>query len=100
MTTIPAISKAALERRFIESGERDRMRELLLQRLRESGWVEDVENMCRSFIQTKGIENVTVEDVLADVQVRARRAVPDEVKRELLQCIRSFLQQESGISDL
>ncbi|VDN41493.1 unnamed protein product [Gongylonema pulchrum] len=53
MTTIPAISKAALERRFIESGERDRMRELLLQRLRESGWVEDVENMCRSFIQTK-----------------------------------------------
>ncbi|VDN40458.1 unnamed protein product [Gongylonema pulchrum] len=37
---------------------------------------------------------------MADVQVRARRAVPDEVKRELLQCIRSFLQQESGISDL
>lgn len=48
----------------------------------------------------QGIEQVTLEDVLGDVRVRARRAVPDEVKRELMQCIRSFLQQESGISDL
>lgn len=49
----PSISKAALERKFIECGERDRMKELLLQRLRESGWVEEVENMCRNCIQNK-----------------------------------------------
>ncbi|EJW73219.1 hypothetical protein WUBG_15875 [Wuchereria bancrofti] len=48
----------------------------------------------------KGIEQVTLEDVLSDVRVRARRAVPDEVKRELMHCIRSFLQQQSGINDL
>lgn len=47
------VTKAALERRFIESGEGDRMKELLLQRLRETGWVEEVENMCRNVIQTK-----------------------------------------------
>ncbi|VDO09973.1 unnamed protein product [Brugia timori] len=96
----PSVSKAALERKFIECGERDRMKELLLQRLRESGWVEEVENMCRNYIQNKGIEQVTLEDVLSDVRVRARRAVPDEVKRELMHCIRSFLQQQSGINDL
>ncbi|VDD93013.1 unnamed protein product [Enterobius vermicularis] len=38
--------------------------------------------------------------MLSEVKGPARRAVPDEVKRELMQCIRSFLQNESGISDL
>ncbi|VDM96188.1 unnamed protein product [Thelazia callipaeda] len=95
-----SISKASLERKFVECGERDRMKELLLQRLRESGWVEEVESMCRSCIQSKGIEQVTLEDILSDVRVQARRAVPDEVKRELMHCIRSFLQQQSGITDL
>uniref|UniRef100_A0A915CEH0 Transcription and mRNA export factor ENY2 n=3 Tax=Ascarididae TaxID=6250 RepID=A0A915CEH0_PARUN len=94
------VTKAALERRFIESGEGDRMKELLLQRLRETGWVEEVENMCRNVIQTKGIEQVTLEEVVAEVKGQARRAVPDEVKRELMQNIRTFLQQESGINDL
>lgn len=45
--------KAALERRFRESGECDRMKELLLQRLREHGWVEEVENMCKKVVQEK-----------------------------------------------
>lgn len=49
----PVVNKAALERIFVESGERDRMKELLLQRLRESGWVDEVEDMCRTFIQAK-----------------------------------------------
>ncbi|MFH4976442.1 hypothetical protein AB6A40_003151 [Gnathostoma spinigerum] len=89
------ISKASLERAFVESGERDRVKELLSQRLRESGWVEQIENMCRTTIQEKGIDNVTLEDVINEVKAPARRAVPDEVKRELMQTIRSFLQKQT-----
>lgn len=53
MTSISSVTKATLERKFIESGERDRMKELLLQRLRECGWVEEVESLCRNFMHTK-----------------------------------------------
>uniref|UniRef100_A0A0N5AHT4 Transcription and mRNA export factor ENY2 n=1 Tax=Syphacia muris TaxID=451379 RepID=A0A0N5AHT4_9BILA len=95
-----SVAKADLERRFRESGECDRMKELLLQRLREHGWLEEVENMCKKVVQDKGVENVTVENMLEEIKGPARRAVPDEVKRELMQCIRSFLQVESGIADL
>uniref|UniRef100_A0A2K6VT43 Transcription and mRNA export factor ENY2 n=1 Tax=Onchocerca volvulus TaxID=6282 RepID=A0A2K6VT43_ONCVO len=89
-----SISKAALERKFIECGERDRMKDLFLRRLRESGWIKEVENMCRIYIQNKDIEQLTLDDILSDVRVRAIQAVPDEVKRELMHCIRSSLQQQ------
>uniref|UniRef100_A0A1I8EN25 Uncharacterized protein n=1 Tax=Wuchereria bancrofti TaxID=6293 RepID=A0A1I8EN25_WUCBA len=65
----PSVSKAVLERKFIECGERDRMK--LLQRLRESGYPTSNVGRCA-------------------VRVRARRAVPNEVKCELMHCIRSF----------
>uniref|UniRef100_A0AAF5Q6R3 Transcription and mRNA export factor ENY2 n=1 Tax=Wuchereria bancrofti TaxID=6293 RepID=A0AAF5Q6R3_WUCBA len=77
----PSVSKAVLERKFIECGERDRMK--LLQRLRESGWVEEVKNICRIIYKISNVGRCAV-------RVRARRAVPNEVKCELMHCIRSF----------
>lgn len=63
-----SVSKAALERKFIECGERDRMKELLLQRLRESGWVEEVENMCRNCIQNKVSQLTFVPNCIYDTE--------------------------------
>ena len=35
-------TRAQLEKSFAETGERERLRELLIQRLRESGWNKQV----------------------------------------------------------
>uniref|UniRef100_A0A914VSF5 Transcription and mRNA export factor ENY2 n=1 Tax=Plectus sambesii TaxID=2011161 RepID=A0A914VSF5_9BILA len=93
-------TKDELEHSFIESGEKARLKELLSQRLKESGWLTEVQSKCRAIIKEKGIENVTSEDLIAEVTPHARKAVPESVKRELLQHIRSFLQQQTGLSDL
>ncbi len=50
--------------------------------------------------RVQGIDNITLEELIAEVTTSARRAVPEAVKRELLQHIRTFLQQHTGIADL
>jgi len=83
-----------------ESGERERLRELLRQRLKESGWQNQVQLKCQEIIKERGVENITAEELVTEVTPQARKLVPDEVKKDLLHNIRSFLQQHSGISDL
>ena len=43
-------------------------------------------------IRRKGLEKVTVEELVAEVTPHGRSTVPEEVKAELLKRIRSFLQ--------
>ena len=43
-------------------------------------------------IREKGLDKVTVEHLVAEITPKARSSVPEQVKRELLQEIRDFLQ--------
>ncbi|VDP97174.1 unnamed protein product [Trichobilharzia regenti] len=43
------------------------------------------------------MENVTVDDLVAEITPIGRRMVPDAVKEELLEEIRSFLSKETEI---
>ena len=45
-------------------------------------------------IREKGLERVTVEMLVNEVTPKARGSVPEEVKRELLQEIRDYLQSQ------
>lgn len=47
------VTQATLERKFIETGERERMKELLISRLRETGWIDEVHIMCQKVVQSK-----------------------------------------------
>uniref|UniRef100_A0A1I7ZWK9 Transcription and mRNA export factor ENY2 n=1 Tax=Steinernema glaseri TaxID=37863 RepID=A0A1I7ZWK9_9BILA len=89
-----AVNKERIERDFEESGERDRLREILTLRLSECGWTSLVEDKCREFIRKKGIENVTLEQVVGEIKQDARKAVPDEVKREIMDAIRIFVSKQ------
>nr|XP_043626239.1 transcription and mRNA export factor ENY2 [Erigeron canadensis] len=78
--------------KFIESGEKERLKELLRERLIECGWKDEMKSLCRSLTRKKGRNNVTVDDLVHLITPKGRAAVPDSVKAELLQRIRSFLQ--------
>ncbi|KAK0426295.1 hypothetical protein QR680_009628 [Steinernema hermaphroditum] len=93
------VNKQTIERDFEESGERDRLREMLTLRLSECGWTSLVEEKCRDFIRKKGIENVTLEQVVGEVKQDARKAVPEEVKREIMDAIRAFVSKQVGPLD-
>mmetsp|Transcript_32879 Transcript_32879/g.104899 ORF Transcript_32879/g.104899 Transcript_32879/m.104899 type:complete len:86 (-) Transcript_32879:282-539(-) len=78
--------------RLIETGEKDRLKELLRQKLIDSGWRDDLKEYCKEVIRKKGLEKITVDELVAEITPRGRATVPDEVKTELLQNIRKFLQ--------
>ncbi|XP_056169666.1 transcription and mRNA export factor ENY2 isoform X1 [Syzygium oleosum] len=76
---------------LIESGEKERLMELLRERLTECGWKDEMKALCRAFIKKKGRNNVTVDDLVHVITPKGRASVPDHVKADLLQRIRTFL---------
>uniref|UniRef100_A0A8C9FW91 Transcription and mRNA export factor ENY2 n=1 Tax=Pavo cristatus TaxID=9049 RepID=A0A8C9FW91_PAVCR len=48
-------------------------------------------------IKEKGLEHVTVDDLVAEITPKGRALVPDSVKKELLQRIRTFLAQHANL---
>ncbi|XP_037499034.1 transcription and mRNA export factor ENY2 isoform X1 [Rhipicephalus sanguineus] len=88
--------KASINQRLIESGERDRLKELLRTRLIECGWKDQLKAYCKEIIREKGVENVSVDDLIAAVTPRGRATVPDIIKRELLHQIKNFLMDQQA----
>ncbi|RVE66720.1 hypothetical protein OJAV_G00110360 [Oryzias javanicus] len=89
--------KAAINQKMIEMGERERLKELLRAKLVESGWKDQLKAHCKDVIREKGLEHVTVEDLVTEVTPKGRALVPDSVKKELLQRIRAFLAQHAAL---
>ncbi|XP_027100335.2 transcription and mRNA export factor ENY2 isoform X2 [Coffea eugenioides] len=77
--------------KLIESGEKERLKELLRERLVECGWKDEMKALCRAFARKRGRNNVTVDDLVHVITPKGRASIPDSVKAELLQRIRSFL---------
>lgn len=46
-------TKDELEYEFIQSGKRQRLQEVMVKRLKESGWVSKVELLCKDIIAKK-----------------------------------------------
>ncbi|KAI9076044.1 hypothetical protein K1719_041978 [Acacia pycnantha] len=77
--------------KLIESGEKERLMELLRERLVECGWKDDMKALCRAFVKKNGGNNVTVDELVHVITPKGRASIPDSVKAELLQRIRTFL---------
>uniref|UniRef100_A0A3P9JWX7 Transcription and mRNA export factor ENY2 n=1 Tax=Oryzias latipes TaxID=8090 RepID=A0A3P9JWX7_ORYLA len=73
-----------------------RLKELLRAKLTECGWKDQMKAHCKEVIREKGLEHVTVEDLVVEITPKGRALVPDSVKKELLQRIRAFLAQHAA----
>uniref|UniRef100_A0A8C6BB03 Transcription and mRNA export factor ENY2 n=1 Tax=Monodon monoceros TaxID=40151 RepID=A0A8C6BB03_MONMO len=87
---------------LIETGERERLKELLRAKVIECGWKDQLKAHCKEVIKEKGLglpwwQHVTVDDLVAEVTLKGRALVPDGVKKELLQRIRTFLAQHASL---
>ena len=85
--------KAAIEQRLDETGEKDRLLDYLRQKLIESGWKDELKNYCKDLIRTKGLDRITVQDLVEELKSRARATVPSKVKEDLLARIKTFIEQ-------
>ncbi|KAI8427884.1 hypothetical protein MSG28_002244 [Choristoneura fumiferana] len=66
-------------------------KELLRRRLIECGWRDQVRMLCRDMVKENDGGNVTFDMLVNRVTPRARALVPDPVKKELLQKIKTHL---------
>ena len=81
-------SRDALLRFLEQNGEIDRLKDLLRSRLIESGWRDEMKAACQSYIRSRGIDQVTLDELVAEITPRGRASVPDPIKSDILKEIR------------
>eukprot|EP00931_Biecheleriopsis_adriatica_P087485 TRINITY_DN61948_c0_g1_i1.p2 TRINITY_DN61948_c0_g1~~TRINITY_DN61948_c0_g1_i1.p2 ORF type:complete len:108 (+),score=38.08 TRINITY_DN61948_c0_g1_i1:73-396(+) len=83
-----------LDKKLQESGERERLKQYIITHLSECGWREELKKRCVEFIQNKGVEKVTIEEITADIAPRGRALLPEELKVEVFNRLRTFAQKQ------
>lgn len=86
--------RSQINEKLSESGEREKLKELLRARLVEGGWRDQLKTKCKELIQNKGLEKITVQQLVEEVTPYARSTVPENIKAELLSHLREFIQQQ------
>jgi len=84
--------RATIMQRLIETGEKERLKSLLRDKLIECGWRDELKEYCKEVIRNKGLEKITVDELVSEITPRGRATVPEKIKSDLLQDIRKFLQ--------
>lgn len=58
--------------KLVETGEKDRLKEMLRERLIQCGWRDELKEFCKDVIRRKGLEKVTVEELVAEITPQGR----------------------------
>lgn len=85
------INNTIINQRLILNGDRERFKDLLRKRLIECGWRDQIRLLCRDAVKETDSKNVTLDYLVNRVTPRARALVPDTVKKELLQKLKTHL---------
>ncbi|XP_077301667.1 transcription and mRNA export factor ENY2-like [Arctopsyche grandis] len=83
--------------RLVLTGDRERFKELLRRRLLECGWRDQIRMLCRDVVKENEGSNISIDTLVTTVTPRARSLVPDTVKKELLQKIKSHLVSQKDL---
>ena len=57
-------------------------------RLTECGWRDEMKKTCQYYTRSRGIEQVSLDELVAEIAPKGRASVPDEVKSDILDEIR------------
>jgi Transcription factor e(y)2 len=60
--------------------------------LLQTGWRDELKDFCKDIIRKKGLEQITVEELVSEITPYGRAQIPPEIKGELLKRIKFFLQ--------
>ncbi|VDL96134.1 unnamed protein product [Schistocephalus solidus] len=77
------------------TGERDKIRAKVEESLKKSNWEEKMKVCCREYIKEKGVDNVSIDDIIMGVTTAARNAVSKEIKAETLQRLTLFMEKHN-----
>ena len=85
------VSQLDLNKKLEKTGERERLKQEFAKKLiRTRGWRDPLTEYCIEYLKNKGVERVTVDEIVAKIAPQGRATVPEALKEELLEKIRSF----------
>lgn len=77
------------------SGKQAELEAMLKQRLESSEWKDSLKARCKVFLQQRGADNVTIEEVIHKIAPEGRSTVPGSAKAEILAELKRFVQEAS-----
>ncbi|KAI9321876.1 enhancer of yellow 2-like protein, isoform CRA_c [Dichotomocladium elegans] len=83
--------RIALNRHFVDSGEKERLLGILRARLIELGWNDELYSHCRETVENRRLENITMDELVKEAADFGRQKVPENTKKELLAHIKKYL---------
>eukprot|EP00929_Paragymnodinium_shiwhaense_P003815 TRINITY_DN104491_c0_g1_i1.p1 TRINITY_DN104491_c0_g1~~TRINITY_DN104491_c0_g1_i1.p1 ORF type:complete len:112 (-),score=36.77 TRINITY_DN104491_c0_g1_i1:122-457(-) len=89
-----ALEQSLLNRKLVETGERERLKQYVQKQLNENGWREELKKHCVEFIQKKGVERVSIEEITAEIAPHGRAALPDSLKTDVFNRLRTFAETQ------
>merc|ERR1711862_915252 len=87
-----AQEQSLLSQKLIETGERERLKQHVMQTLNEIGWRDDLKKHCVQYLQNRGVEKVSIEELTMEIAPHGRAMVPDALKTEVFNRIRTFAE--------
>ncbi|KAF0979614.1 hypothetical protein FDP41_001282 [Naegleria fowleri] len=82
------------------SGELERLKELLKTRLHQNGWNDIISSAFRESMEERELAELSVPSIVHDLLPIARSKIPDSVKYEVVQQIQLFLEKDQDYSEL
>ncbi|OTF73145.1 Enhancer of yellow 2 transcription factor-like protein, partial [Euroglyphus maynei] len=76
-------------RYLVESGERDRLVQILNDKLKSCDWHHKVSVCCRELLTECGVDNINFDTLVENITPKATEMVPNDIKREMANIIRS-----------
>lgn len=84
-----------LTAKLVDTGYREVLKKKLVERLEESGWKDQVRMACKDVVKERGLDKITVEDLVQEVAPKGSQMVPDDIRKELLKDIKKFLEEQA-----
>lgn len=88
------VDNSVPQQRLVLTGNHE-FKELLLRRLTECGWRDQVRLLVRDFIMRNDCSKVTLNMLIANITPVARALVPETVKKEMLREIKARLRTQT-----
>ncbi|CAD7945627.1 unnamed protein product [Amoebophrya sp. A25] len=87
-------SRPSLAKALEQTGENQKLKAYIADRLVQSGWRDDLKSYAIEYIKTKGSEKTSIEDIVAEIAPRGRATVPDSLRADVLQKVRDFAKMQ------
>ncbi|KAI3382352.1 hypothetical protein SNEBB_004062 [Seison nebaliae] len=88
-------SHAALKSKILSSlkdtGEKERLMDIVRQGLYESGWRDEMRTYCNEIVKKEGFSNLTVDKLVEQITPKARKMVPVELKDKVEKELQNFI---------